>query len=338
MKLTSILVLVLATGAAWAQNPDLIQNTRNTLQAVEQKKANDSNAALAASQGQPAASTTSVPAAKPTKTSPAAAPAAKPAKTGPTTAAGVKSAKTTPVVAPVVKPVQASTAATTAVKPAKTSSAVAPAVKPAQANAGAIPAVKSAQAKATSGSAPIKVSALSAGAKPQGAAAKKTASPTVKPAPQVMAAPKAAAKPKAPKAAVAPKESPAAQKVEVKAQANPDATKDQPKAINLTGRRDPFVSPVVNRSMVGSGCSTGKKCLAIDQINLKGVVKSDAGMIAVVVNAMNKAYFLRENDPVFNGYVVKITGDSIVFKETIQDKLGKPFTREVTKKITTSAV
>ncbi len=46
-------------------------------------------------------------------------------------------------------------------------------------------------------------------------------------------------------------------------------------------------------------------------------------MIAVVVNALNKAYFLRENDPVFNGYVVKITGDSIVFKETIQDKLGK---------------
>ncbi len=90
--------------------------------------------------------------------------------------------------------------------------------------------------------------------------------------------------------------------------------------------------------MMGSGCSTGKRCLAIDQINLKGVVKSDAGMIAVVVNTLNKAYFLRENDPVFNGYVVKITGDSIVFKETVQDRLGKPFTREVTKKITTSAV
>ncbi len=90
--------------------------------------------------------------------------------------------------------------------------------------------------------------------------------------------------------------------------------------------------------MAGSGCSTGKRCLAIDQIALKGVVKSDAGMIAVVVNALNKAYFLRENDPVFNGYVVKITGDSIVFKETVQDKLGKPFTREVTKKIFTPAV
>ena len=82
----------------------------------------------------------------------------------------------------------------------------------------------------------------------------------------------------------------------------------------------------------------GKRCLAIDQISLKGVVKAEAGMIAVVVNAMDKAYFLRENDPVFNGYVVKITGDSIIFRETIQDRLGKSFTREVTKKITTPAV
>ena len=108
--------------------------------------------------------------------------------------------------------------------------------------------------------------------------------------------------------------------------------------INITGRRDPFLSPVVNRSMVGSGCSTGKRCLSIGDVNLKGVVRSDAGMIAVVVNTLNKAYFLRENDPVFNGYVIKITEDSIIFKETMQDRLGKSFTREVTKKIITPAV
>jgi Tfp pilus assembly protein PilP len=95
---------------------------------------------------------------------------------------------------------------------------------------------------------------------------------------------------------------------------------------------------VMNRSMIGSGCSVGKKCLAIEQIDLRGVVKSENGMIAVVVNALDKAYFLRENDPVFNGYVVKITGDSIIFKQTLQDKLGKSFTREVTKKISTPAV
>ena len=105
----------------------------------------------------------------------------------------------------------------------------------------------------------------------------------------------------------------------------------------MTGKRDPFLSPVVNH-MGGSGCSTGKKCLAIEQINLRGVVRSDAGMIAVVSNELNKAYFLRENDPVFNGYVVKITGDSIVFKQTFQDRLGKSSTRDVTKKIFTPAV
>jgi len=115
--------------------------------------------------------------------------------------------------------------------------------------------------------------------------------------------------------------------------AGQDSQKPAPKAIHAIGRRDPFVSPVVNLGAIGSGCSSGKRCLAIDQVALKGIVKSDNGMIAVVVNAMDKAYFLRENDPVFNGYVVKITGDSIVFKETFHDKLGKPLTRDITKTI-----
>ncbi|MGA8490075.1 MAG: hypothetical protein WB711_06615 [Terriglobales bacterium] len=147
------------------------------------------------------------------------------------------------------------------------------------------------------------------------------------------------AKPKTTRVAVnQPK--PAKPAVAVEDKKNPvDPKKDEHQTISMAGgRRDPFLSPVVNRSMGGSGCSTGKRCLAVDQIALTGIVKSDAGMIAVVINAMNKAYFLRENDPVFNGYVVKITGDSIVFKETLQDKLGKSFTREVTKRISTPAV
>jgi Tfp pilus assembly protein PilP len=106
---------------------------------------------------------------------------------------------------------------------------------------------------------------------------------------------------------------------------------------SANGRRDPFISPVVSH-LGGSGCSTGKKCLEIGAINLRGVVHAESGFIAVVSNSLNKAYFLRENDPVFNGYVVKITGDSIVFQETVQDRLGKTFTREVVKKITTPAV
>ena len=261
MKLTTgILVLGMAAGTAWGQNPDVIENTRNTMKAVEQKKAMDSNAALAASQGQPAK-----PAALVSGQKVAAAPT-KPASGHPKTGA----------------PVASKTPAATAANKAKPST----------------PAL---------------------------------ATKTPKPASKSVA-------PKA-KAVKAAKPASSKQKVAVKDKKSPEvAKKQEPKVINLTGRRDPFVSPVVNRSMVGSGCSMGKRCLAIDQINLKGVVKAEAGMIAVVVNAMDKAYFLRENDPVFNGYVVKITGDSIVFKETLQDRLGKSFTREVTKRITTPAV
>jgi len=121
-----------------------------------------------------------------------------------------------------------------------------------------------------------------------------------------------------------------------KSEAGTKQPKPEEKKWAMTGKRDPFFSPVVQQN--GSGCSTGKKCLEIGAINLRGVVKSDSGFIAVVTNSLNKAYFLRENDPVFNGYVVKITGDSVVFQETLQDKLGKSFTREVVKRIFTPAV
>ena len=143
--------------------------------------------------------------------------------------------------------------------------------------------------------------------------------------------PQAAAMPAAPKA-VEKKDT----VVAVKDNASPEK-KPEPRKISSASRRDPFVSPVVHIGAVGSGCSSGKRCLAIDQIALKGVVRSENGMIAVVVNAMDKAYFLRENDPVFNGYVTKITADSIVFKETFHDKLGKELTRDVTKTISRPA-
>jgi len=198
--------------------------------------------------------------------------------------------------------------------------------------------------------APQSTAAKPAAGKPASATPAQTASPAQSSKPQAATAPATAPKPAA--KAVAPKttakkttkvavDQPKEPKpaVAVEDKKNPvDPKKDEHKISMAGGRRDPFVSPVVNHSMGGSGCSTGKRCLAVDQIALTGIVKSDAGMIAVVVNAMNKAYFLRENDPVFNGYVVKITGDSIIFKETMQDKLGKSFTREVTKKISTPAV
>ena len=103
-------------------------------------------------------------------------------------------------------------------------------------------------------------------------------------------------------------------------------------------KRDPFVSPVQAQTNAPINCGTGKRCLVLDRTKLEGIVKAPNGMIAVVSNDANKAYFLRENDPVYNGYVMRITPDSVVFQETITDRMGKKSTREVVKKVNAPAV
>src|SRR6202035_5764130 len=48
MKLTTGILIMGMAATAWGQNPDAIQNTRDTMHAVQQKKQLDSSAALAA--------------------------------------------------------------------------------------------------------------------------------------------------------------------------------------------------------------------------------------------------------------------------------------------------
>lgn len=112
----------------------------------------------------------------------------------------------------------------------------------------------------------------------------------------------------------------------------------KPKHAVGSSKRDPFVSPVQTQNNGPINCGTGKRCLVLDQTKLEGIVKAPNGMIAVVSNSANKAYFLRENDPVYNGYVMRITPDSVVFQETITDRLGKKSTREVVKKVNAPVV
>jgi Tfp pilus assembly protein PilP len=298
MKLsTGILAIAIMTGAAWAQNPDAIDNVRSTMKSVQAKQTNDSNAALAAS-------------------APAQAPAAQPAAAPGTQSKPAAAAKST--AAPMAKPATGASA-----KPAAASAQGKPAA--AVKSGAAVPFVKTVAASATPA------------VKPHDPMVPKTAQIKTVHAHSVMAAKPATAKPVATKIAAkaAEPDTKIADAIKTGDAAKPAKPEDKKWA--MTGKRDPFFSPVVQQP-TGSGCSTGKKCLEIGQINLRGVVHSDGGFIAVVTNTLNKAYFLHENDPVFNGYVVKITGDSVVFQETVQDKLGKSFTREVVKRLFTPAV
>ncbi len=106
------------------------------------------------------------------------------------------------------------------------------------------------------------------------------------------------------------------------------------------GRRDPFLSPLV---MVKKDnptglidqveCGAGKRCLVPDQLVLKGIVKSREGMIAMVENQQQKSYVLHERDMVYRGTVVKITGDSVIFRQSMGDSQGHVTEKMVVKKV-----
>lgn len=185
-------------------------------------------------------------------------------------------------------------------------------------------------------------------AKTVGTPVKTQASPApakAAPAPAKTTAPTKTAAAKTAPAAKGP--APAAKAAVKTATAKPPAAKPAAKPASNTpeiarsSRRDPFLSPVrlaEDRMKSNPACTTGARCLVISQVVLKGTVKTQSGMIAMVENAAKKQYNLHEKDTVQNGLVVKITGDSIVFQETVTDPLGRPVTKEVVKRVTVPAV
>lgn len=110
----------------------------------------------------------------------------------------------------------------------------------------------------------------------------------------------------------------------------------------VAGRRDPFrlpPPPAVSGKSMGQEPSgplpPGVRGLVIGQLRLEGTVRQEATntMIAVVTNYTNRAYFLHENDAVYNGVVTKISPDAVYFKENVLDSNGRVTTREVIRRL-----
>jgi len=219
---------------------------------------------------------------------------------------------------PTDKPVPVKSGTVSLAVPAK-----APAPKPAAAQTKAAttqpataPAVKTAPAKAPA----VAVKTTPAPAKP-----------TVAAKPVVKKIHKAAPKTET-KLAATPADKPADKPVE------PESEKAKRVASIDHSKRDPFQTVIRERSAGGLCAGGGKQCLVPDEVALKGVVRSNGSIIAVVTTKDNRAYFLRENDPVLNGVVTRITEGSITFREKTTDIFGKSSMREVVKKINPTAV
>lgn len=101
-------------------------------------------------------------------------------------------------------------------------------------------------------------------------------------------------------------------------------------------RRDPFKSLLVSQQIQGPAGPRpeGPPGLLIDEITLTGIFKTGQGFIAQVQAAdKEKSYLLKPGDQLFDGDVVSITNNEVVFKKIVNDPTRlKPF-MEVVKKL-----
>lgn len=127
----------------------------------------------------------------------------------------------------------------------------------------------------------------------------------------------------------APKPSPPARKQKATGNENPQ---------QRPAGRDPFRTLAVR----GNGDLTlpvlpGKRGLRVEQLQVKGIVRTEKQYMAIVVGRQSSAaLFLHKDDQLSDGRVVAINEDSVLFQERAVDPLGKPFTRDVLKRISGS--
>jgi hypothetical protein len=104
-------------------------------------------------------------------------------------------------------------------------------------------------------------------------------------------------------------------------------------------RRDPFRSLLMRPGEGGTQVlPPGKPGLVIGQLVVTGIVVMPGDSVAVVsMSGRNRAYFLRERDELFDGYVARINEDSVVFREKSKDAYGRPYEKEVVKQLSSGA-
>lgn len=104
-------------------------------------------------------------------------------------------------------------------------------------------------------------------------------------------------------------------------------------------RRDPFKSLLAgpDRTVLRGPRPEGVPGLMIDEVDLTGIFRTSKGFVAQVTAAnQKKSYLLKEGDQLYDGDVVSINKNEVVFKQIVQDPTAlKPF-REVVKSLNPS--
>jgi type IV pilus assembly protein PilP len=105
------------------------------------------------------------------------------------------------------------------------------------------------------------------------------------------------------------------------------------------GRRDPFQSLIGPAPKLAPGQRPpGPPGFLIDEIKIQGVVKTrQQGLVAMVNGPDNKGYLMKIGDKVLDGEVIRITPNSIVFRQEVNDPTRIERFREVVKELSSEA-
>ncbi len=103
------------------------------------------------------------------------------------------------------------------------------------------------------------------------------------------------------------------------------------------GRRDPFRSldivTTVQAAAVPLVRPPGLKGQLVSEINLVGIVKSKNELLAMATGFRGKTFFIRANDELYDGKVLDIRSDAVVFNQILTDNQGKKLSQQVVKKL-----
>jgi Tfp pilus assembly protein PilP len=102
---------------------------------------------------------------------------------------------------------------------------------------------------------------------------------------------------------------------------------------NPQGRRDPFVS-LLKPVSADQGVKTrrpGMEGFLIQEVALKGIVRTPRGYTAMLLGTDGKSYFVQEGQRLFDGVVTKIDATAVTFRQEITDPLSTVKSRDVKK-------
>jgi type IV pilus assembly protein PilP len=102
---------------------------------------------------------------------------------------------------------------------------------------------------------------------------------------------------------------------------------------NPQGRRDPFVS-LLKPVSADQGARTrrpGMEGFLIQEVALKGIVRTPKGFTAMLLGTDGKSYFVNVGQRLFDGVITSIDATTVTFRQEVSDPLSTVKSRDVRK-------